>query len=202
MSFREIIIKLLGLEDVIIEDIKLFKFDRRMVVRVRQKRQSCHCRHCGLQFNRVKDWDLKTLRAPPMGIYQFVTVKFMQLRGTCESCNKTAVAEVDWIHQKFESMTCGFAETAGRLMEEITCEAVGRILESPSKTMWDLDQHRMAIMLQYLALPEDLAVSYLCADEVHFRTIANKNRQGLFTKRWRPEFVTNLVCPSGRQGSI
>ena len=196
MSFREIIIKLLGLEDVIIEDIKSFKSDRRMVVRVRQKRQSCYCKHCGLQFNRVKDWDLKTLRAPPMGPYQFVTIKFMQLRGLCEACNKTSVAEVNWVHEKFDSMTCGFAEVAGRLMEEITCEAVGRILDSPSKTMWNLDQHRMAVMMQYLKLPEDLDVSYLCADEVHFRTIAVKNRQGLFAKRWRPEFVTNLVCPS------
>lgn len=200
MSFRETIIKLLGLTDVIIEDIKLFKSERRMVVRVRQKRQSCFCKHCGLEFNRVKDWDLKILRAPPMGVYQFVTVKFMQLRGHCEICNLTAVAAVDWIHNKFESMTCGFAETAGRLMEEITCEAVGRIVDSPSKTMWQLDQHRMAMMLQYLTLPEDLDVSYLCADEVHFRTIALKNRIGLFAKRSRPEFVTNLVCP--RAGKV
>ena len=112
MSFREIIIKLLGLEDVIIEDLKLFKSERRLVAHVRQKRESCYCRHCGLQFDRVKDWDLKVLRAPPMGIYQHVTVKFMQLRGYCTACNNTSVAEVDWVHPQFNSMTCGFAEVS------------------------------------------------------------------------------------------
>jgi hypothetical protein len=80
-------------------------------------------------------------------------------------------------------------------MEEITCEAVSRILDSDSKMMWQLDQHRMEVMLQHLELPSDLNLSYLCADEVHFRTVAVKNRVGLFAKRSRAEFVTNLVCP-------
>ena len=195
MDFRQTIISFLGLQDVTLLDLKIFKKQRRVEAKVRQKRESCFCPHCGLQFDQVKDWDLKTLRAPPIGPFQKVTVKFMQLRGYCAGCNRTAVAKVDWIHPKFESMTCAFAETAGRLMEEITCEAVGRILDSPSKTMWDLDQYRMEIMLQYLTLPPDLDVSYLAADEVHFRTIQIKNRVGLFAKRSRPEFVTNLVCP-------
>ncbi|MBK7891049.1 MAG: hypothetical protein IPJ84_14795 [Bdellovibrionales bacterium] len=76
-------------------------------------------------------------------------------------------------------MTCGLAEVAGRLMEEITCEAVGRILDMGSKAMWDLDQYRMAVMMQHLRMPDGLDVSYLAADEVHFRTIAVKNRVGL-----------------------
>ena len=97
----------------------------------------------------------------------------MQMRGYCSDCNKSSVAEVDWIHPKFTSMTCGFAEVAGRLMEEITCEAVSRILHTDSKLMWDLDQYRMAIMMQHLSLPSDLDVSYLSVDEVHFRTIKN-----------------------------
>lgn len=74
-----------------------------------------------------------------MGIYQKVTVKFMQMRGYCADCDRTSVAEVDWIHPKFESITCGFAETAGRLMEETTCEAVSRILNCNSKLMWQLE---------------------------------------------------------------
>jgi transposase len=130
-----------------------------------------------------------------MGIYQDVTIKFLQLRGLCEPCGRTSVARVDWIHPKFESMTCSFAEVAGRLMEEITCEAVGRIVGAESKLMWDLDQHRMEVMLQFMRLPKDLDVSYLAADEVHFRTIEVKNRKGLFAKRSQPEFVTNLVAP-------
>lgn len=195
MDFGEIIIGFLGIQDVVIEDVKRFKKDLRVEIKVRQKRESCFCSHCGLQFGSVKEWSLRTLQAPPLGIYQKVTLKFMQMRGFCEDCNRTCIARVDWIHPKFESMTCGFAEVAGRLMEEITCEAVGRILDTDSKMMWSLDQHRMEVMLQFLELPKDLDVSYLAADEVHFRTIAIKNRVGLFAKRWRPEFVTNLVAP-------
>jgi transposase len=195
MDFRQAILSFLGLQDVTITDLKIFKKERRIELKCRQKRERCFCPHCGLQFDRVKDWDLKILRAPPLGIFDHVTVKFMQLRGQCDDCNRTAVARVDWIHPKFESMTSSFAEHAGRLMEEITCEAVGRILDQPSKTMWSLDQYRMAVMLQHMKLPSDLDVSYLAADEVHFRTIQVQNRVGLFAKRSRPEFVTNLVCP-------
>jgi transposase len=195
MDFRQTIIALLGIQDVYIEDLKLFKKDRRVEIKVRQRRSECFCIHCGMQFDHVKEWQLKTLKAPPLGMFQNVILKFMQMRGFCEVCNRTSVARADWIHPKFESMTCAFAEVAGRLMEEITCEAVSRILYSNSKTMWALDQHRMEVMLQFLKLPKDLDVSYLAADEVHFRTVATKNRVGLFAKRWRPEFVTNLVAP-------
>jgi transposase len=195
MDFREIITSFLGIQDVVIEDIKRFKKDLRLEIKVRQKRAECFCSRCGLQFTTVKEWNLHELKAPPLGIYQNVTLKFMQMRGFCDDCNRSSVARVDWIHPKFESMTCAFAEVAGRLMEEITCEAVGRILNADSKLMWMLDQHRMETMLQFLKPPKDLDVSYLAADEVHFRTVAIKNRVGLFAKRSRPEFVTNLVAP-------
>lgn len=195
MDFRQLIIAFLGIQDVLIEDVKRYRKSLRIEIKVRQKRSECFCSQCGLQFGTVKEWALRELKAPPLGIYQDVTLKFMQMRGFCEDCNRTCVARVDWIHPKFESMTCGFAEVAGRLMEEITCEAVGRILGADSKMMWALDQHRMGVMLQFLKLPDDLDVSYLAADEVHFRTVAIRNRGGLFAKRWRPEFVTNLVAP-------
>ena len=195
MNFRNHIIEMLGLQDVVIEDIKRSKKRLSLEVRVRQKRSECFCRHCGLQFATTKEWALKRLKAPPMGIYQDVTLKFMQMRGFCEVCQCTSVAEADWIHPKFESMTCGFAEVAGRLMEEITCEAVGRILSSDSKLMWQLDQYRMLTMMQFLKLPEDLDISYAAADEVHFRTVRHTGRKGLFAKRTRAEFVTNLVAP-------
>jgi transposase len=80
-------------------------------------------------------------------------------------------------------------------MEETTCEAVSRILHTDSKLMWRLDQHRMEVMLQFLKLPKNLDLTYLAADEVHFRSIKNKNRTGLVSKRSTPYFVTNLVAP-------
>lgn len=195
MDFQKTIIEFLGIQDVIIEDIKRFKKDLRVEIRIRQKRSECYCNYCGLQFSMVKEWVLKSLKAPPLGIYQKVIIQFWQLRGLCDSCNRTSMAKAEWIHPKFESMTCGYAEIAGRLMEEMTCEAVGRILFSPSKMMWQLDQYRMETMLQFLQLPEDLDVSYLAADEVHYRTEEVKNRKGLFAKRHTPKFVTNLVAP-------
>lgn len=196
MDFRQIIIAFLGLQDVIVEDIKLIKKDLRAEIKITQRRDSCFCHRCGLQYSRVKEWQLKKIKGPPLGIFQNVTLKFYQLRGYCDDCDQTGVARVDWIHPKFESMTCGFAEVAGRLMEEVTCEAVGRILHCHSKTMWELDQYRMATMMQSLRLPKNLDTSYLCGDEVHFRTLRLQNRKGLFAKRWAPEFITNLVCPS------
>jgi len=200
MDFGQAIIAMLGIQDVKIEDLKLFKKKRKLEVKVRQRRSECFCSNCGMQFDRVKEWQLKTLKAPPMGTFQFVTIKFMQMRGFCVPCQRTSVARVDWIHPLFESMTCGFAEVAGRLMEEITCEGVSRILNANSKTMWALDQHRMEVMLQFMRLPKDLDVSYLGADEVHFRTLQVTNRKGLFAKKFKPEFVTNLVAP--KEGKV
>lgn len=198
MDFKEIIIKFLGLKDVIIEDVKLFKKDLRAVIKVRQKRSECFCQKCGLQFLKVKEWELKeNIKAPPMGVYQKVTITLFQLRGECEACKNTTMSGVAWLHPRFKSMTCGFAEVAGRLMEEITCEAVGRILDCNSKTLWDLDQWRMQLMLTKMKLPETLDVSFLSADEVHFKTIKVSDRKGLWAKRRSPKFITNLVCYEG-----
>jgi transposase len=194
MNFKDIILQFLGLQDVIIEDIKIFRKDLRAVIKVRQDRGECFCRKCGLQFTGVHQWEFKKLKGPPMGIIGDVTIKVYQLRGYCDDCNTTGLSELSWLHPKFKSMTCGYAEVAGRLMEEITCEAVGRILGEHSKKMWDLDQWRMELMLTRLELPKNIDVTYLSADEVHFRTLRIEKRKGLWAKRWRPEFITNLVC--------
>ena len=58
----------------------------------------------------------------------------------------------------------------------------------------------MELMEKRLVLPANLDVSHLAADEVHFRTVENKNRKGAFAKRYIPEFVTNLVAT--KQGKI
>lgn len=101
MDFSRTIIEFLGIQDVIIEDIKRFKKDLRLEVKVRQKRSECFCPHCGLQFASVKEWSLREVKAPPLGVYQEVLLKFWQMRGYCEDCQCTAVARADWLHPKF-----------------------------------------------------------------------------------------------------
>ena len=200
MDFQNAIIEILGIQDVTIEAIHFHRKSRKLRLVAKQNRESCFCTSCGLQFDSIKDWQKKELKVPPLGIYSDVKLILFQMRGFCDSCNKSEVAEAPWIHPEFKSMTCGFAEVAGRLMEEITCEAVSRILFTDSMTMWRVDQWRMELMEKRLILPANLDVSHLAADEVHFRTVENKNRKGAFAKRYIPEFVTNLVAT--KQGKI
>lgn len=200
MDFKYIISQFLGLQDVIIEDVKLFKKEKRTVVIARQNRRKCFCHQCGLQLSNVHEWVFKEFRAIALGCYTQVTLKFYQLRAWCEDCDQVILARAPFIHPQFRSMTTAFAECAGRLMEETTCEAAARILKCNSKTLWDLDQYRMEVMMKSLTLPSDIDLSYLCADEVHFKTVEIKNRKGLFAKRRRPEFITNVVCP--KEGKV
>ena len=63
MDFKQIIIAFLGLQDVIIEDIKLLRREFRAEIKVSQRRDSCFCHRCGLQYCRVKEWQLKNSKA-------------------------------------------------------------------------------------------------------------------------------------------
>jgi transposase len=93
-------------------------------------------------------------------------------------------------------MTTAFAEVAGQMMEEMTCEAVSRLLHCSSKQLWKLDQWRMRKMKeseQYSKLLETANVSLMSADEVHMRTIKPKNKK-YKKQEWTKKFITNLVC--------
>ncbi len=195
MDFHKAIIEFLGIQDVQIEEIWTCTKSMHLKITLRQNRSECFCSKCGLQFDAVKEWVKKSIQGPPMGIFGKVEIIFFQLRGYCVDCNRSGIAKADWIHPEFPSMTCGFAEVAGRLMEETTCEATARLLWTDSMTMWRLDQWRMVLMEKRLVLPENLNVQNLAADEVHFTTIENKKRVGLFAKRHQPLFITNLVSP-------
>lgn len=81
MDFQNDIIEFLGIQDVEIQDIKRFKKDLRAEIIVRQKKLECYCQKCGLQFSTVKEWALRKLKAPPLGIYQDCTIKLWQMRG-------------------------------------------------------------------------------------------------------------------------
>jgi transposase len=193
MDFKRIITDLLGLQDVNIEDIKFFKKKLHLEVVIRQIPDRCKCSRCGGDLYGVHQWEMKELKAPPMGHAQTVKIKFYQLRAACNNCLAIRISRAPFIHPKFRSMTCGFAEVAGRWMEETTCAAVGRRLGCDDKVLWHLDQWRMNYMLQFMRLPEDLDTTLLSADEVHSKTKRFRDRRNN-KKRWEAKFVTNLVC--------
>jgi transposase len=194
MDFRNVIISLLGLQQVEVTDIKIFKSDLRVVVYCRQRRDEKACCHrCRSPLGNLHDWYTKTISGPPLGVYQKVVIKLLCFRARCQKCDKNRMAHCPWVHPKHRSMSCGFAETAGRLMEELTCRGVARWFDKSPMQMLRLDQSRMKYMLQFLKIPE-AGWSALSADEVHFRTV-KLERKNYFSKRWQAEFITNLVCP-------
>ena len=101
MDLNHIISQLLGIQDVVIEDIKLFKKELRAVIVARQNRRHCFCNRCGLQLSTVHEWIFKELKAVPLGIYSKVTLKFYQLRAHCDACQKVILAPADWLHPSF-----------------------------------------------------------------------------------------------------
>jgi transposase len=185
------IIKLLGLQDVTIEHAVSSDSELKIVIYARQIKEQCVCHACNNSILQVHEWKLRKLRGPPLGIYQEVWIYLKQLRGYCHICgDKIRSAKIPFVHPQFQNLILSLCEHAGRLMEEITCEAVSRLLRLNAKTMWDLDQWRMRNMKPMIKLPEDINLSHMSADEVHFRTMPKEN------SFLRPDivFVTNLVC--------
>lgn len=191
MDFSDLIIKALGLQDVVIEKVESTPENLSLKVVVRQKKSACRCHHCLSPILYVHEWKERTLKGPPFGAFLYVTIVLYQLRGHCHICSdRVRSASLSFVHPQFENMTLALCELAGRLMEEMPCGAVARWLGLNSKTMWDLDQYRMKAMKPLLKLPEKIDLSKMSADEVHFRTMPKVDS---LTK---PEikFVTNLVC--------
>ena len=51
----------------------------------------------------------------------------------------------------------------------------------------------MKYLFQFMKLPDDLDVSKLSADEVHFKSV-KLERKNLFSKFHDIKFITNLIC--------
>lgn len=191
MDFSDLIIRALGLQDVVIEKIEQDCASLNLRVVVRQIREACECHHCSSPILFVHEWKERKLKGPPLGAFLYVTIVLYQLRGICHICNdKVRSAKVPFIHPYIENTTLALCELAGRLMEEMPCGAVARFLKLNSKTMWDLDQYRMKSMKPLMKLPESIDLTKMSADEVHFRTMPKVDSMT------KPEikFVTNLVC--------
>lgn len=179
------------MQNIILEKIEYSKKDLKMEIYCKQDRAYCRCHHCDGPISTVHEWKERTISGPPVGAFCEVVIHLKQLRGHCYFCDdRVRSAKISFVHPHFQNMTMALCEHAGRLMEEMTCEAVARLLRLNPKTMWDLDQVRMRMMKPLLSLPEHINLTHMSADEVHFRSLWKKNSVT------RPEikFVTTLVC--------
>lgn len=195
MDLSDLLLDIVGLTGVSIEQTRADRPKLKLEIWVRQNHEQCVCGKCSGPLSNVKDYRPLTIKAAPVGPYREVIVYMKRLRALCMTCSGRAeLARVSGIHPRFSNMTMALGEVAGRLMEEITCEATARLLRLNPKTMWELDQWRMRRMQRELKLPMDLDLSFMSADEVHFRTIENMERDNPFSERWTTKYLTNLVC--------
>lgn len=197
MDLHHLINSLLGLQDLTITNAELSEdfVSCRISAELPWSRARCAgCEHPLLEFHQ---WSQREIKVPPLGLFKDVVIQLRYPRGHCPVCNKIQRALVTGIHSKFKGHSCSFVETAGRLMEETTCAAASRTLSSDPKTLWQIDQWRMREMQKHLDInkfTEDLDVSRMSADEVHFKTVEAPNREYAFAPKWSVKFVTNLVC--------
>lgn len=98
-----------SMQDVKIEKRRCCRKTRKLELWVRQKRDEACCYHCG---------------GPPVGAFHHVKIYFFRLQAACDMCQKVRLAYAPYIHPEFKNMTTAFAEVAGQMMEEMTCEAV------------------------------------------------------------------------------
>lgn len=189
----------LGIQDVQIEEIRLREAIGRADINVRFQSDNSRCPDCGWKLTRIHDWQWRKIQGPPMGVFTHVVLHVAFPRAYCVFCKRNRSPKIPWQHPHCSSVTCGFAEVAGRLMEETTCEAASRLLHGNARTFWELDQFRMELLSRRMKLPADINLSYLSADEVHFKTIWTAADEGPFANRWKPQFVTNLVSYHARK---
>lgn len=196
MDISELLISSLGLQGVTIESLRFSTDSRSAEFWIRQKREGACCYHCGGLLYGVHRWRQRQLKGPAIGAFNIVRIHFFQLQAACDFCQRLRLAKAPFIHPQFKNLTTAFAESAGRLMEEITCEAVSRITGHNSKQLWTLDQWRMQKMKEgeeYLELISKADVSLMSGDEVHMRTV--KPQKEKWNKlEWERKFITNLVC--------
>ena len=183
----------LGIQDVFFKDIRIHRKSRHVVFIGEHVAKEYFCRNCGEVLGKIHDWQDRQLQLPALGVFEKVSMTLYVPRAECRGCKRATQAFVEWIHPEFESVTCGFAEVAGRLMEETTCAAVSRITHANARKLWGLDQYRMQTMLERLRLPDDVDLSFLSADEVHYKTLRFGKNRGIAQARWEALFITNLV---------
>jgi transposase len=195
MDMYSVIAELIGIQGLNILNVKLQKEKSiKAVVQAKIPIKEARCKHCGNPFYEVHQWHEKTIKVPPLGIYQQVTLVLKYPRGFCSLCLKVMPALITGLHPKFKGLSCSFVELSGRMMEETTCAATSRWFNCSPSLMWKVDQWRMNYLKKNgYHIPSDLDCNYMSADEVHFLTRRSQERSSPWSPRWMPEFITNLV---------
>ena len=194
MDLNSIFCESLGLQELIIEKADFSDQHQKLNIHARFPICNARCKKCYFEFTELHQWHKKTLRLPPTGICQLVYLHITYPRGHCYFCQKVMAPDLYFIHPEFKGLTCGFVEIAGRMMEEMTCAAVARLLKIDRKLLWRVDQWRMNFMKEHYELPKDLDFSKMSADEVHFITKRFTKKDHPFAPKYYIEYVTNLIC--------
>ena len=85
MPNQDFIAQLLGLEDVILKDIK--KTDSMMTLFIEKPRRDCSCPHCGTVTSLVHDYRTVTIKDIPLQYYQTL-IKYRKRRYHCPGCGR------------------------------------------------------------------------------------------------------------------
>lgn len=194
MDLNSIFCESLGLQDLIIEKADFSDQHQKLNLHARLPASNARCKKCRFEFVEFHQWHKKTLRLPPIGITKSVYLHLTYPRGGCFFCQKVMAPDLYFIHPEFKGLTCSFVETAGRMMEEMTCAAVSRLLNIDRKLLWRIDQWRMNYIKQNYELPKNLDCSKMSADEVHFITKRFTKKSHPFSPKYYVEYITNLIC--------
>jgi len=194
VDFNRLISEAIGAQDLIFNDYKFHKNNQELHLNATLPFKKAICSKCNCELYQFHQWHSKTIRLPQMFMAQVVYLNLKFPRGKCYFCERVMPPQLSFVHPIFKTLSCSFVEKAGRIMEETTCAATARLLKIDRKHLWKIDQWRMKYLNQFLALPEDLDVSKMSADEVHFLTKRYKKREGPFSPKYYIQYITSPVC--------
>lgn len=194
MDFNRLFSEAIGTQDLILNDYKFYKNNQELRLKATLPFQKALCSKCGCELHQFHQWHSKTVRLPPMFMSKVVYLNLKFPRGHCYFCERVLPPRLSFIHPVFKTLSCSFVEKAGRMMEETTCAAAGRLLQVDRKLLWKIDQWRMTYLDKILNLPTDLDISKVSADEVHFLTKRLRKREHPFSPHYYVEYITSLVC--------
>jgi transposase len=194
MDLNRLICEGLGLQELIVDRYQFSDEHQKLNLYATLAIEAARCKECYFEFLELHQWHHKTIRLPPFGITKSVYLHLKYPRGHCYHCGKVMAPDLYFIHPIFKGLSCSFVEQAGRMMEEMTCAAVSRLLNVDRKLLWKIDQWRMDYMKKHYKLPDDLDCSQMSADEIHFITRRFNKIKHPFSARYYVEFVTNLIC--------